>query len=126
MANDVVFKGTVESFQGVKLPYALEYEATYSPFANADAVRAAGKWPSETEIVDLVNNKAKASARATAITARLDEEYKKTNNPVFQKLDASTPEGQRENLIKSILKANQKFTRERAEKMADSMIAAES
>jgi len=127
VANDgaQTFKGKVESFQGEKLPYALDYEASYTPFGDEAAIRKADKWPTISEIVTFVNAQEKANARATAIAKRLADEYKATNNPIFKKLDASTEDGQRMQLIKTLMKAHPKWERDKAEKMADTMMAAE-
>jgi len=127
------FSGTIENAYGNKLPESVSFSGSFEAFENSAEVRNAGEWPSESDIVDMVNTKKKANERAKATTKALDAKYEalKSNGGqpgvynLYKKLDASTPEGQRENLIKSILKANPKFTRERAEKMAASMIEAE-
>ncbi len=124
MKKEIV-SGDVKTFQGASLPEPVSYKGEYEEFETVQECKSAGEWPSETDIVKMVNNDRKMSARAKATVIALDRKYEETKNPVYKKLDQSTPEGQRENLIKAILKANPKFSRDRAEKMADSMVAAE-
>lgn len=49
-----------------------KYAATFEAFENLAEVKAANEFPSDTEIVDAVNNKRKAAARQKAMTAVLD------------------------------------------------------
>jgi hypothetical protein len=127
------FSGTIENAYGNKLPESVPFSGSFDSYENPAEVKSAGDWPSESDIVEMVNAKRKATERAKATQKALDaksEALKAAGQPasvynLYKKLDASTPEGQRENLIKSILKANPRFTRERAEKMAASMIEAE-
>lgn len=127
------FSGTIENAYGNKLPESVPFSGSFEAYDNPSEVKNAGDWPSESDIVEMVNTKRKATARASATVKALDAKSKALQDAgqpasvynLYKKLDASTPEGQKENLIKSILKANPKFTRERAEKMAASMIEAE-
>jgi DNA helicase IV len=84
--HTATFKGTVASAFGEKLkePFKIkgEFEAFGSPenpdkfteaeyLAAYEEIAAAGKLPSKAEIVDVVNNKLLANARATEIADQL-------------------------------------------------------
>jgi len=107
------------------LPEKVAYAGKFEEFENAAECKAAGEWPSETDIVKMVNDSRKMAARAKATAIALDEKFKATGLSVYQKTDPNSAEGARANLIKQILKSNKKMTPEKAEKMADSLIAAE-
>jgi hypothetical protein len=66
------FDGVIENFYGKPLPTALTYATSYDKFENADEVRAANSWPKDSDVVDFVNARAKATARQKAMQAAVD------------------------------------------------------
>lgn len=58
--------------QGNPLPASVDYETEYQKFGTIEDVRSAGKMPSDSDIVDFVNEAAKAAARAKKISETLD------------------------------------------------------
>jgi len=67
------FSGVIENFYSKPLVPKLAYEAEYVKFLTEDEVRAAGEWPKNSEIVDGVNARRKATARQKAMQAAVDD-----------------------------------------------------
>ncbi len=65
-------KGTIETSYGKTLPTPVEYEGTLDIYQTPEEVRAANDWPSNDEIVSLVNQKRTAAARAKFMKSALD------------------------------------------------------
>src|SRR5947209_2934020 len=105
------FSGTIETAFGNKLPAALPFTGKFDAYETPAEIREKGDWPSESDIVKMVNTDRKMSARAAATAAALEAKFKETGNPIYKKLDANTPEGQREALVKSTMKENPKLSR---------------
>ena len=79
------FVGSVGSFMGEKINPPLKFEYTVEQFEKYDELEAAKEVPSNTEIVDFVNNTRKTNERAKAMTAVLMENgYNKPdpNDPI--------------------------------------------
>ncbi len=123
--KSVTVAGDVSTFQGVTLPEKVPYSKVYEEFLNPQEVKDAKEWPSETDIMGYVNDARKMKARAEATADALKAKFEATQDPVYRKIDPNSAEGARELLVKQILKSNKKMSREKAEKMADSLIAAE-
>ena len=62
-----------EGFASIAKGTVLAYETSYDKFENIDEVNAAKAFPKDSEIVDMLNAKAKAAARMAATTAKLAE-----------------------------------------------------
>lgn len=100
MAKNVAFKGKTETaFDGEKLSKPLPYSGVYDTHDNAQSVRDAGEWPSEADIVDMVNAKALAAAKAKAKSkALVDAGYAKP--------DLSDPAYRRKRMIADFVAMN--------------------
>lgn len=68
----VTFKATTETAYGKPLSEPIPYEGTYQAFTSLQEVRDVGEYPSNDEIVTMVNNKRKAAARSKALNAALE------------------------------------------------------
>ena len=86
------FNGSVSSAYGEVLKSPVKFDGEFKAFENPAEVREAGEWPSESDVVDYVNAKRKASARAKA-----------TENALtlagYEKPDLSKPEYRRKRMI---------------------------
>jgi hypothetical protein len=65
------FSGTVESAYGKVLPSPVKFDGTFEAFETYDEVKTANEIPSNEDIVNIVNAKRKAAARASATTEAL-------------------------------------------------------
>lgn len=66
------FSGKIGNAYGNKLPKEIPFNGTYEAFEKPEEVRAANKWPSDSDIVDYVNSLEKNNERQKAMTAALD------------------------------------------------------
>ena len=72
MATIDKFSGVIENFYGKPLTEKLAYDAESVKYATPDEVRQANAWPKDSEIVDFVNARAKATARQNAMQAAVN------------------------------------------------------
>lgn len=91
------FKGTVESAYGKVLPTAVTFSGSYEAFESFAEIVAAKEEPSNEDIVNIVNAKRKAAARATATTEALDRAG-------IAKPDPNSPDVIKANMVKSLMK----------------------
>ncbi len=91
------FKGTVESAYGKVLPSAVSFSGSYEAFESYDEVAKANELLSNDDILNAVNAKRKAAARATATTEALQAAG-------IAKPDPNSPEVIRANMVKSLMK----------------------
>lgn len=99
------FSGTVESAYGKVLATPVKFSGEYNAFENFDELKTANEIPSNDDIVNFVNAKRKASARATATTEALTAAG-------IQKPDPNTPEAIKSRMIADAMKANPALTLE--------------
>lgn len=71
MKNET-FEGVMENAYGKPLPTPIKFAGDYPAFEGIVEVREANAYPKDAEIVDFVNNRAKANARQKAMQAALD------------------------------------------------------
>lgn len=71
MKNETL-KGTMDNAYGKALPKPVSYEGSLELYETPDEVRAANDWPSNDEIVSVVNANRKANARQKFMKAALD------------------------------------------------------
>jgi hypothetical protein len=100
------FKGSVEKAYGKDLPAKVDFSGSYEHLEKHDVIPADEVLTAE-DILDVVNNKRKASARAA-------ETLKALNAAGITKPDMNDPAIVRENAIKTHMKLF-KCSRERAE-----------
>lgn len=112
------FKGTVESAYGKQLPSAVSFSGSFEAFESYDEVAKANELPSNDDVVNIVNAKRKAAARAKATTEALQAAG-------IEKPDTSSPEYVRESMVKSLMKLHN-LSEENARKIVESMSAAAS
>jgi hypothetical protein len=62
-------KSTATTAYGEKLPKAITFPFDYSTYESADEIREKNDWPADDDIVDFVNAKRLANARAKAQAA---------------------------------------------------------
>lgn len=86
------FKGTVSSAYGETLPKSIAFDGSYDAYENPQEVRTGGDWPTDNDVVEFVNTKRKASARAKATEAALSAAG-------YEKPDLSKPEYRRKRMI---------------------------
>lgn len=91
------FSGTVESAYGKVLPSPVKFEGTFEAFASYQEVADAKELPSNDDIVNIVNAKRKAAARALATTEALTAAG-------IAKPDPNSPVVIRANMVKSLMK----------------------
>lgn len=101
------FSGTVESAYGKQLPSPVKFSGTFDAYENIGEIKSANDYPSDEDVLNFVNAKRKASARATATTEALSAAG-------IAKPDPKSPEVVRENLIKGLMALNN-LSREQAE-----------
>lgn len=86
------FSGSVASAYGETLKTPVKFDGSFEAYENPQEVRTGGDWPTDNDIVDYVNAKRKASARAKA-----------TENALtlagYEKPDLSKPEYRRKRMI---------------------------
>lgn len=116
------FKGTVEQAYGEplagKLPNganSLTVEGSYQAYETVDEVRKANDWPSDDEILKVVNAKRKAAARA----ARTIEVLEAAG---ISKPDPNTPENRRKRMIADFVAMG--VPQNIAEQQVDAIVAA--
>lgn len=86
------FSGSVSSAYGETLPKAVKFDGSFEAYENPQEVRTGGDWPTDNDIVDYVNAKRKASARAKSTEAALSAAG-------YQKPDLSDPTYRRKRMI---------------------------
>src|ERR1044072_8937357 len=86
------FKGSVSSAYGETLPKAIDFNGEFEAYENPQEVRTGGDWPTDNDVVDYVNAKRKAAARAKATEAALSAAG-------YEKPDHSKPEYRRKRMI---------------------------
>ena len=101
--------GVVSEFMGEKVN--IPYQFTFETFDTPEALKAAGKWPNDADILTAENDRIEAAAKARAYTAAV-----KTKREEYEK----TPAYQRAQFIKTAV-ATGKFTEESAGALFDSM-----
>lgn len=99
------FSGKVESAYGKVLAKPVSFEGTFEAFETFEEIQKANEIPSNEDILNIVNAKRKAAARATATTEALTAAG-------ISKPDPNTPEAIRERMITDAMKANPSLTRE--------------
>lgn len=67
------FGFTIETAYGNKLDTPISASASYDAFESIDEIKQKNEFPSDKEILNFVNAKAKAAARAAQTTKSLDE-----------------------------------------------------
>lgn len=100
------FKGTVESAYGKQLPSAVSFSGSYEKLEKGDEIPSDEKL-NEQDILDVINAKRKASARAKATNEALQAAG-------IEKPDPKSPEVVREGMIKGLMLL-QNLSREQAE-----------
>ena len=68
----VSFKAKTETAWGKPLADPIPYEGSYQAFESLAEVRQVGEFPSDKEMLLMVNNKRKAAARSKALKAALE------------------------------------------------------
>lgn len=91
------FNGTVESAYGKVLPTAVKFSGEFEAFESFQEIVAAKEEPSNDDIVNIVNAKRKAAARATATMEALQAAG-------IAKPDPNSPDVIRANMVKSLMK----------------------
>jgi vancomycin permeability regulator SanA len=91
------FSGSVTQAYGKDLPSPVKFSGDYEAFETYDEVKAANEVLSNDEMLAVVNNKRKASARAKATTAALEAAG-------ISKPDPNDPATIRANMVKSLMK----------------------
>jgi hypothetical protein len=86
------FSGSVSSAYGETLKTPVKFDGEFKAYETNDEVRAGGDWPTDNDIVDYVNAKRKASARAKATENALTVAG-------YQKPDLSDPTYRRKRMI---------------------------
>lgn len=86
------FSGSVASAYGETLSKPVKFDGSFEAYENPTEVRNGGDWPTDNDIVDYVNAKRKASARAKATEAALSAAG-------YQKPDLSDPTYRRKRMI---------------------------
>lgn len=66
------FSGKVETAYGQTLSKAIPVSGTYEAFESIEEVRAKNEYPSDKDVLNFVNSRAKQNARAAATTAALE------------------------------------------------------
>jgi hypothetical protein len=106
--KSVTFKGTVESAYGKPLPKPVDFAGTFDAVERVDEIPDDEKL-GPADILDVVNARRKASARAKATTEALQAAG-------IEKPDVNSPDVIRENLIKGHMKLHN-ISREVAEQI---------
>ena len=65
-------KGTITTAYEKPVSPALSYSVQVKQYETADEIRTAGEWPNDKAIVNMVNAKEVAAARASAIKTQLE------------------------------------------------------
>lgn len=84
--------GKVEEFQGKKLDKAIEYTFSTELFENIGELKQSEEWPSDSDILKMVNNKRKTAAKASAYqgaTEALRNEYNNSDEKKWKDLVAA-------------------------------------
>lgn len=74
--------GTVKEYQGKTLATPVDYSFDYETFETVSELREAGRFPSDGDILDLINKKVEVSAKQAAYvkaTADLKAKYEASN-----------------------------------------------
>lgn len=66
------FSGTVENAYGQALTAPIKFSGSFDAFESIEEVKEKNEYPKDSEIVNFVNAKSKASKRQAAMTAALD------------------------------------------------------
>jgi hypothetical protein len=66
------FAGTIENAYGKAVTPALRFEGEFSAFETIEELREKNEYPSDDEVIALVNNKRKANARQKSMQSALD------------------------------------------------------
>jgi len=109
-------EGSVSTVLGENLDTPIAFKVSYEAYENLDECRGSEDWPSDSQILKIVNTKRANNARQAEV-ARLTAEKK-------AEIEA-TPEFKRKSLVKDILSSNPKLSQAKAESMADAILAAE-
>lgn len=112
----VTIKGNVRTVLGERLANPIEFEFKHDVFSEKSEIVSAGKWPSEDEIVEMVAAAQIQTARQNKVLELTEIERERIQN---------SPEYKRSQLVKQIRAGNAKISLEKAEAMADSILAAE-
>lgn len=111
----VSFDGTIgTAFDKTEIKPALPFDGTYEAYENYTDVPADEKL-SEKDILEVVNNARKASARAKAIKETL-------LGAGYKEVDRKSAEFQRNEMVSNLMKQRPKLTREQAETVVDGML----
>jgi len=105
------FEGTVEAYQGKPLTTPISFKGNVEVYSNLDEVKQSEDWPSDNEILKIVNTKLVTSAKAKA--------YQEATKDLKAAYEAS-PEFKKNNLIKAAVAAG--FSQADAEALATSKL----
>ena len=101
------FEGTVEAYQGKSLDKPITFSGTVDLFENLTEAKGSEDWPSENEMLKIVNTKRTTSAKAA--------EYQKATKSLKEAYEASS-DFKRAQLVKAAVAAG--FSQAEAEGLA--------
>ena len=110
----VTFEGTIESYQGKTLDSPIKYSGSCEQYENLTEAKDSEDWPGDSEILKFVNTK-----KLTAAKAKNYQDATKDLKAAWE----SSPEYQRESLVKNIMTAKD-IVRSEAEALADTILGA--
>lgn len=110
------FKGTIESAYGEKLSKALSFSGTYEAYQSLDEIPADEK-PSDSDIVDFVNQRRKANARQKSMNEVL------TANGITKPTLEDNVDLQVKTMVKALV-ASGKYNNEQATAIAKQALGA--
>lgn len=105
------FEGTIESYQGKTLDNPIKFSGNVELYENTPEAKQSEDWPSENEILKVVNTKKLTAAKAAEYqkaTAALKKEYEESD------------EFKRANLVKALMLSGK--SKAEAEGIADTIL----
>lgn len=105
------FTGKVEEYQGKKLPTPIEYSGDVQLFENVAEAKNGENWPSDSEVLKMVNNKLLTAAKAS--------KYQESTKSLKEAYEASD-DFKRNQLVKAAMAAG--FSQQEAEALAASKL----